>query len=60
LTFSSVTDSQTRAFLQERNIPSLAKPFEVADLISQVRGLTQRPKKAEKMQEKVATAGAGS
>jgi PAS domain S-box-containing protein len=60
LTFSSVTDSQTRAFLQERNIPSLAKPFEVADLISQVRALTQRPKKVEKMQEKVASAGAGS
>ena len=42
LTFSTVTDSQTRNFLQERNVPSLAKPFEVADLISQVRALSQR------------------
>jgi PAS domain S-box-containing protein len=42
LTFSSVTDPQTRSFLQEQGVPSLAKPFEVADLISQVRGLIQR------------------
>jgi len=42
LTFSSVTDPQTRSFLQEQGVPSLAKPFEVADLISQVRGLIQK------------------
>jgi two-component system NtrC family sensor kinase len=42
LTFSTVTDPQTRSFLQEHGVPSLAKPFEVADLISQVRALSQR------------------
>src|SRR5258708_8899011 len=30
LTFSTVTDPQTRTFLQEHGVPSLAKPFEVA------------------------------
>jgi PAS domain S-box-containing protein len=55
LTFSSVTDAQTRRFLQEHNVPSLAKPFEVADLISQVRGLSQRDGKPEK----ASMAGAG-
>src|SRR5450631_2718304 len=42
LTFSTATDPQTRSFLQERSVPSLAKPFEVADLISHVRVLSQR------------------
>ncbi len=42
LTFSTVTDAETRSFLQEHGVPSLAKPFEVADLISLVRGLSQR------------------
>jgi PAS domain S-box-containing protein len=42
LTFSSVTDDQTRSFLRENDVPSLCKPFEVADLISLVRGLSQR------------------
>jgi two-component system NtrC family sensor kinase len=42
LTFSTVTDAETRTFLQEQGVPSLAKPFEVADLISQVRALSQR------------------
>jgi CheY-like chemotaxis protein len=60
LTFSSVTDSQTRAFLQDRNVPALAKPFEVAELISQVRALTRKPKAPEKAQEKTASASAGS
>jgi DNA-binding NtrC family response regulator len=46
LTFSSVTDPETRSFLQEQGVPSLAKPFEVADLISQVRGLIQRDGKS--------------
>jgi DNA-binding NtrC family response regulator len=44
LTFSSVVDAETRTFLQEHCVPSLAKPFEVADLISQVRALSQREK----------------
>jgi len=51
LTFSTVIDAPTRNFLQERNVRSLAKPFEVADLISQVRVLAQKEPKA-------ATAGA--
>jgi len=38
-TFSSVAEPELRAFLQERNIPYLAKPFEVADLILQARRL---------------------
>jgi CheY-like chemotaxis protein len=42
LTFSTVTEPETRSFLQEHGVPSLAKPFEVADLIAQVRALSQR------------------
>ena len=45
-TFSSDTDTETRAFLREHNTPSLAKPFEVADLISQVRSLARRQDKS--------------
>jgi len=41
ITFSTVADPETRAFLQEQGIPSLAKPFEVADLISNMRRLLQ-------------------
>jgi PAS domain S-box-containing protein len=62
LTFSTVTDQQTRAFLQEHGVPSLAKPFEVADLISQVRTLSQRetssaPKQSSDEKASVASAG---
>jgi two-component system NtrC family sensor kinase len=65
LTFSTVTDAQTRSFLQEHNVPSLAKPFEVADLISQVRGLIQKRGShansgKEKNEEKVSAVSAGS
>jgi two-component system NtrC family sensor kinase len=65
LTFSTVTDQQTRSFLQEHGVPSLAKPFEVADLISQVRGLSQRAgkfalKTNEKNEEKASVASAGA
>jgi CheY-like chemotaxis protein len=70
LTFSTVTDQQTRSFLQEHGVPSLAKPFEVADLISQVRGLSQRAGKAalktpalktdEQNEEKASVASAGA
>ncbi len=42
-TFSAgVEPSDGRAFLQENNIPYLVKPFEVAELISQVRKLLQK------------------
>src|SRR5271155_3881441 len=69
LTFSTVTDPQTRNFLQEHGVPSLAKPFEVADLISQVRSLSQREGKpapkiatttADSNEERAYTAGAGT
>ena len=65
LTFSTATDQQTRSFLQEHGVPSLAKPFEVADLISQVRGLIQREgkpamKTEEKNEEKSSVASAGA
>ena len=62
LTFSSVTDTPTRNFLQEQKIPSLAKPFEVADLISQVRSLLQGENEiAEKgVMEKASAASTGS
>ncbi len=65
LTFSTVPDQLTRSFLQEQGLPSLAKPFEVADLISQVRGLSQREGKPamntkENNEEKVFMAGAGA
>jgi two-component system NtrC family sensor kinase len=71
LTFSSVTDPQTRSFLHEHSVPSLAKPFEVADLISQVRVLAQREgnpamktkdkdKDKDKNEEKASVASAGA
>jgi PAS domain S-box-containing protein len=65
LTFSTVTDAETRSFLHEHGVPSLAKPFEVADLISQVRMLAQREgKPAMKTkgnnEEKASMASAGS
>jgi two-component system NtrC family sensor kinase len=64
-TFSSVTDPQTRSFLQEHGVPSLAKPFEIADLISQVRALRQREgtaeiKTKEKDEERTSAASAGT
>jgi len=42
-TFSNgLEPGDTRAFLQENNVPYLVKPFEVADLISQARRLLQK------------------
>jgi DNA-binding response OmpR family regulator len=76
LTFSTETDAQTREFLQEHRVPWLAKPFEVADLISRVRELrrgelklAETPAdipaetdkdKKENVEEKVTVAGAGA
>jgi PAS domain S-box-containing protein len=63
LTFSTMIDDETRRFLHEHAVPSLSKPFEVADLISQVRALSQREEKSaeanHKNQEKVFAASAG-
>ena len=41
-TFSSVLEPEVRRFLQEKNLPYLAKPFEVADLIAQARRLSRK------------------
>lgn len=41
-TFSSTADIKECDFLQENNLPYLLKPFEVADLILQVRRLLQK------------------
>jgi DNA-binding NtrC family response regulator len=67
LTFSTVTDAETRSFLHEYRVPSLAKPFEVADLISQVRVLAQREgnsamktREKDKNEEKASMARAGA
>lgn len=45
-TFSSVPEPETRAFLQQQNLPSLVKPFEVADLIAQTRRLLPKAQAA--------------
>jgi two-component system NtrC family sensor kinase len=45
LTFSTETNQQTRDFIHEHGVPSLAKPFEVADLIARVRELSHRESK---------------
>ncbi len=73
LTFSTETDAQIREFLQEHRVPWLAKPFEVADLISRVRELSRGEWKLaetpadipvvgekENVEEKVTVAGAGT
>jgi PAS domain S-box-containing protein len=39
LTFSSLTDSEMRSFLEQNKVPFLVKPFEVSDLIANVRKL---------------------
>jgi PAS domain S-box-containing protein len=42
-TFSNgIEQSEGRTFLQEKNVPFLVKPFEVAELISQARKLLQK------------------
>jgi len=45
-TFSGPVEADTRAFLQQQQIPFLVKPFEVADLISQARRLLQKSQAA--------------
>src|SRR6266849_803861 len=41
-TFSSVLEPEIRSCLQEKNLPYLVQPFEVADLIAQARRLSQK------------------
>jgi len=45
-TFSNVTEPEVRSFLQEKGVPSLGKPFEVADLIAHARRLMQKAQAA--------------
>ena len=46
ITFSNAADLRVRNFLQENNVPFLVKPFEVAELITQVRQLLQKAQAA--------------
>lgn len=46
VTFSSAPEPETRSFLQEQNVPYLMKPFEVTDLIAQIRRLLQKSQAA--------------
>ena len=41
-TFSTLPEPEIRDFLQQHNLPSLVKPFEVADLIAQAKRLLQK------------------
>ena len=41
-TFSGVVETETRAFLNNHNVPYLVKPFEVGDLIAHARRLLQK------------------
>jgi len=45
-TFSSLADAEARTFLERNNIPFLAKPFEVGDLIANARRLMSKAKGA--------------
>jgi two-component system NtrC family sensor kinase len=41
-TFAHLADEETRAFLEKNKIPSLLKPFEIADLINHTRSLLRK------------------
>ena len=41
-TFSGAVEPETRAFMNNHNIPYLVKPFEVGDLISHARRVLQK------------------
>jgi PAS domain S-box-containing protein len=45
-TFSSVAEKDIRAYLQNAHVPSLVKPFEVAELIAHARRLLQKTQAA--------------
>jgi two-component system NtrC family sensor kinase len=46
LTFSSLAEADVRSFLEENKIPFLVKPFEVGDLITNVRKLLVKARAA--------------
>jgi two-component system NtrC family sensor kinase len=45
-TFSNVAEADVKNYLQTNSVPSLVKPFEVVDLISQARRLLQKTQAA--------------
>jgi hypothetical protein len=45
-TFSSLAETDTRGFLEANKLPFLVKPFEIGDLISNVRKLLTMAKAA--------------
>ena len=45
-TFSTIADTDIRNYLQANGVPSLVKPFEVVDLISQARRMLQKTQAA--------------
>jgi two-component system NtrC family sensor kinase len=45
-TFSSLAEAETRSFLEKNKIPFLVKPFEIGDLIANVRKLLRKTKAA--------------
>ena len=60
LTFSSMVDERARNFLHQHGVPALSKPFEVGDLIHQVRTLAQKSKMDKGGEAKALAAEAGS
>jgi len=46
VTFSNAAELEVRTFLQDKSVPFLVKPFEVAELITQVRQLLQKAQAA--------------
>jgi len=61
-TFAGNVEEQTRAFLQEHGVPVLVKPFEVADLISQVRAVahTKDQSALKSKEDKASATNAGA
>jgi DNA-binding response OmpR family regulator len=45
-TFSSLAEPEARSFLEKNDVQYLVKPFEVGDLISNVRKLLEKPRAA--------------
>jgi two-component system NtrC family sensor kinase len=45
-TFCSAPEPETRSFLQKNNTPSLVKPFEISELISHARRISQKTQSA--------------
>jgi len=46
-TFASLTEPETRTFLESNHVPFLVKPFEIGDLIANARKLLAKTKRAK-------------